>query len=308
MGSYGGGMQRDLDWDGPSGSTVLRQPPGRVRGGLVLLHGAADGRARQPMFDGLARALATTGIAVLSYDRRTVNRGDVPLRAQAADAVAAASALHDELGCRVGVYGFSQGAWAASLAATDPVVDHLVVLGCSGVSPAEQMRFYTDELLRRHGYDGTVRARAAFLRLELEQHLRTAPAARSRREELDGLLGEAAAEDWFEHAYLPSAAPPDDATWLDMDFDPAPVFEQVRAPVLALWGADEECVPREASREAWRASGADVTLVDLPGCGHWPVAGSGSPGYAGWDTDELSPDFTTTVVTWIDEQLGDSAP
>jgi pimeloyl-ACP methyl ester carboxylesterase len=84
-----------------------------------------------------------------------------------------------------------------------------------------------------------------------------------------------------------------------MDFDPSPGFAKVRAPVLALWGADEECVPRPVSRDRWAASGADVTLVDLPGCGHWPVVGSGAPGYAGWDHDRLAGDFTATVAHWL---------
>lgn len=56
---------------------------------------------------------------MLSYERRLVERGDTPLCVQAADAVAAMRALRIELRCRVGVFGFSQGAWAAALAAAD---------------------------------------------------------------------------------------------------------------------------------------------------------------------------------------------
>ncbi len=92
-----------------------------------------------------------------------------------------------------------------------------------------------------------------------------------------------------------------------MDFDPVPVFRKVRVPVLAMWGTDEECVPRQASRDAWQTSGADVTLIDLPACGHWPVAGSGAPGYAGWELDELSEDFTATVARWLDNLLRNRA-
>lgn len=108
---------------------------------------------------------------------------------------------------------------------------------------------------------------------------------------------------WFQYAYLPTEVRPGTATWPDMDFDPAPSFAEVDVPVLAMWGADEECVPRDTSRQAWRDAGADITLVDLPGCGHWPVVGSGAPSYTGWETDEVSAEFTDCVTTWLSERI-----
>lgn len=296
-------MERGLEWDSAPGSAVVRVPEGEVRGGLVMLHGASDGRARQPLFDQVARVLAPLGVAVLSYERRPVERGDTPLSVQAADAVAAMRALRIELRCRVGVFGFSQGAWAASLAAADDVTEYMIVLGCSGVSPAEQMRFYTDELLRRHGFSRRDRSRMCHLRAQFEDYLRASAPTATRRDELAAVLRDAAEEPWFEHAYLPSDAPPEDATWSDMDFDPVPAFQKVHVPVLAMWGTDEECVPRQPSRDAWQTCGADVTLVDLPACGHWPVADSGTPGYAGWEGDELSEDFTASIANWLNNLL-----
>ncbi len=293
-------MERGLGWDSAPGSAVVRVREGEVRGGLVMLHGASDGRARQPLFDQVAQVLAPMGAAVLSYERRPDEHGDTPFGVQAADAVAAMRALWIELRCPVGVFGFSQGAWAAALAAADEVTDYIVVLGCSGVSPAEQMRFFTDELLRRHGFSDRDRSRMYRLRVQLEDYLRTTKPTATRRDELAAALRDAAGEPWFEHAYLPSEPPPEDATWPDMDFDPVQAFHKVHVPVLAMWGTDEECVPRQASRDAWEASGADVTLVDLPACGHWPVAGSGAPGYAGCEGDELSEEFTASIAKWLD--------
>lgn len=272
-----------------------------------MLHGASDGRARQPLFDQVAQVLAPIGVAALSYERRPVERGDTPLAVQAADAVAAMRALRNELRCPVGVFGFSQGSWAAVLAAADEVTDFLIVLGCSGVSPAEQMRFYTDELLRRHGFNDRDRSRMRDLRARFEDYLRATTPSATGQHKLAAELREAAGELWFEHAYLPWELPPRDATWSDMDFDPVPSFQKVPVPVLAMWGADEECVPRQPSRDAWRTSGADVTLVDLPACGHWPVAGSGAPGYASWEGDELSEDLTRSIARWLDNLLSATA-
>lgn len=223
-------MERGLEWDSAPGSAVVRVPEGEVRGGLVMLHGASDGRARQPLFDQVARVLAPMGVAVLSYERRPVERGDTPLSVQAADAVAAMRALRIELRCRVGVFGFSQGAWVAALAAADDVTEYMIVLGCSGVSPAEQMRFYTDELLRRHGFSRRDRSRMCHLRAQFEDYLRASAPTAARWDELAAVLRDAAGEPWFEHAYLPSEAPPEDATWSDMDFDPVPAFQKVQVP------------------------------------------------------------------------------
>ena len=163
-----------------------------------MLHGASDGRARQPLFDQVAQVLAPIGVAVLRYERRPVERGDTPLGVQAADAVAAMRALKVELRCRVGVFGFSQGAWAAALAAADEVTDYVVALGCSGVSPAEQMRFLTDELLRRHGFSDQDRSRMYRPRVQFEDYLRATVPTATRRDELAAALRDAAGQPCFE--------------------------------------------------------------------------------------------------------------
>ncbi len=282
-------------------------PDGPVVAGLVTLHGASDARARQPLFDQLAQALTPRGIAVLSFDRRAVASGDTPLDVQAADAVAAVAALTERLDRPVGLFGFSQGAWAATLAAADPAVRFLVVLGCSGVSPAEQMRYFTDEQLRRRGFTPHDRARNLELRGLLEARVRGDAVAPGDRL-LARALRSASREAWFSSSGLPATPPPEGAVWADMDFDPVPTFAAVRAPVLALWGEDEECVPRQVSRQRWQDAGADVQLVDLPGCGHWPAEGSGRPDYAGWDDDPLADSFTTAVADWLDRLLSRRSP
>lgn len=296
-------MEGRLTWADAPGHVVVHDAEGKARGGLVMLHGASDGRARQPLFDQVAHVLGPMGVTILSYERRRAEDGDTPLRVQAADAIEAMRALRADLDCPVGVFGFSQGAWAATLAAADEIADYLIVLGCSGVSPADQMRFHADELLRRHGFSESDRSRTRHLRAQYEEFLRAATPSAARRIEFAAALREAAGEPWSEHAFLPREPPAEGITWPDMDFDPAPSFQQPHIPVLAIWGADEECVPPQPSRDAWLASGTDVTLVDLPGCGHWPVAGSGAPGYGGWETDQLSEHFTACLATWLDHAL-----
>lgn len=288
----------DFHWEGAPGAAILRMPDHGVSAAVVALPGADDGSARQPLFEQIGRNLSTMDVAVLSYARRTVDEGDTPVAVQAADAIGAMRALKGSLQCPVGLFGFSQGAWAATLAATDEAADFLIVLGCSGVSPAEQMRFYTDELLRRRGFNERDRARSRDLRLQFEKYRRAQPDT-SARERLAAALRDASQESWFPYACLTDVPPPDGQGWPDMDFDPRPSFGKVRTPVLAMWGGDEECVPREESWRAWLASGADVTLVDLPRCGHWPVVGSGAPEYTARDDDVFTPDLTATLASWL---------
>jgi pimeloyl-ACP methyl ester carboxylesterase len=67
----------------------------------------------------------------------------VPLQTQGQDALAALRMLREAIGpVPVGLWGYSQGAWAAALAVTmqPDLVQFLVCVSCSGVSPAVQMR------------------------------------------------------------------------------------------------------------------------------------------------------------------------
>lgn len=264
---------------------------------VVALHGASSGTAQQPMFDHLASTLAPHGVAVLSYDRRSTNdQSDTPLSTQTSDAVRAMHALHEHLDVPVGVFGFSQGAWAATQAACHEIASFLIVVGCSGVSPAKQMRFHTDELLRRHGYGDFEREAARSMRALLEQVLR----GDGGRDLLDQRLSRASAETWFPLTYLPPQAPAPGATWPDMDFDPRPSIAGVQVPTLAFWGEHEDTVPRKTSQQIWRDACAGADLVDLPDCGHWPVLGSNRPGSRPWAAhDTPSPDYTRNLSNWI---------
>lgn len=279
------------------GPALLRRPD-QVRAAIVALPGAEQGERVQPLFEHLSATLQPLGYAVLSYDRRPPESPgqDTELSVQAADAQAAAAALRREIVCPVGYFGFSQGAWAASLAAAqDPQADRLAVVGCSGVTPAAQMSFYTDQLLQRSGYDDAARAQLAELRAAMEGVLRGS----GDRAAAGDLLSAALDQPWFAMAYLPPELPPSDMRWEDMDFDPAPVFAQVGCPVLAMYGDDEECVPAAASKRVWRdAATAELSLVDLLGCGHFPGRESAGRPASAFAVADISADYTAALRDW----------
>jgi uncharacterized protein len=279
----------------------LPDPEVAVRGGVVPLHGAAFPQRDQPLFEHLARTLAPLGYAVLSFDRRpSPDEDDTSLDVQADDALAAAAVLEAETGAPVGLFGFSQGAWAGALAASrSREVAFLALVGGSGVSPARQMRYFTDELLRRAGYDEDARAQLLALRVAVEDVLR----GTGDRDHAADLLAKAATEPWFSMAYLPPELPSPEDTWKDMDYDPEPTFTTVTCPTLLVYGADEECVPAGASKEVWRraaevAGNAELTIVDLPGCGHIPVEGE-PPVPLDFTVADLSTSYTDVLHGWF---------
>ncbi len=290
---------RDVQVAGLGGTVDL--PAGPVRGGIVALHAAGAGHLSYFCYEHLARLLPGAGIAVLRFDRRPrVDGRDVPLADQAADAVAAIEVLRGQAGdVPIGLWGLSQGAWAAPLAAAlhPDLVAFLVLVSSSGVSPAAQMRYGTAEQLRRHGYGDADLAELGRLRATVEAY---------QRGDLDRATAQAAvdrsaARPWFPLAYLLRELPDRPGTWRDMDFDPVPVFARVTCPTLLFYGTTDAWVPIDASVAAWRRATAGAatppTVHRLDGCDHYPTLGGGE------DLDSISPQYAATMLRWLDAVL-----
>jgi hypothetical protein len=87
------------------------------------------------------------------------------------------------------------------------------------------------------------------------------------------------------------------------DYDPAPVLEALRCPLLAIYGSADRFVPVEASIEAieraFRRSGHQGhRIVVFPGADHGirtPDPGSGQP--------RRAPGFFEMVTSWLAETL-----
>lgn len=278
---------------------TLSQPPNEIRAGLVALHGASKPSRDTFLYRQLADVLPEHGIAVLRFDRRPGDH-DIPLETQALDAMAAVRLLRDETripDLPIGLWGWSQGAWAAAVAAArTEEIAFLVLVGCAGMSPAMQMRYYSSRQLRNAGYREDAQAECAELRLAWEGYLRgkvSRPAAEAVVEKFSG-------RSWFPLVYVPPVLPAP-GSWADMDFDPAPVFAQIRCPVLLFYGEDDDEVPIDESIAAWRkgASGtSDVTVVRVPGTGHTPTFGEAQ------DLGAVSPFYTEHLIEWLEEHVG----
>ncbi|MCZ7437781.1 alpha/beta hydrolase [Micromonospora sp. WMMC241] len=281
----------------PGLPATLDLPAGPARGGLVVLHGSHADQRSYFLYEHLARLLPPVGVAVLRFDRRPrVDGHDVPLADQADDAAAALTELRRHVGSApVGLWGFSQGSWAAALTATRNPVDFLVLVGSSGVSPAVQMRYGTAEQLRRHGYGPTDLAELARLREVAEGFLRGDVPRSTAQAELDA----AVRRPWFPLAFLPRVLPDAPGTWADMDFDPAPILARLTGPVLLCYGETDAWTPIDDSLAVWRraARDAELTVARLAGCDHAPTLDERE------DLAGVSAQYEAVLLGWLDRRL-----
>jgi dienelactone hydrolase len=245
---------------GPA-STTGRRPA------VVMVEGAGN-RGREELRPA-AEAFARHGIVTLIYDKRTVgyNLFHRDYSVLADDALAALQLLHDRAdvdSARLGIWGLSEGAFVAPLAANRSTdVKFLVTVGALGITPAAQTAWAYDEFLRHAGVSGSL------------LHTMRVTAVRMA----------------INAGIFPAA-----------EFDPVPAWERVRQPVLAQWGElDREALPAENSRIIQRAlergGNTHYTIRFVPEVRHnlYRTANNGFD-----RLDSLPPNYADFETAWID--------
>lgn len=241
-------------------------PEGGARGpGIVMVHGS--GEHDRDDYRTEAEAFAKAGIATLIYDKRTEGYSlfERDYSVLADDALAAVRTLRSQPGvdpARVGVWGLSEGGWVAPLAASKSKdVAFVVTVGANGVSPDRQQSWAFETYLRRGGVTGSM------VDMVASTNMRTLAGA--------GVFPEAG-------------------------YDPVPVLEKVRQPVLGLWGElDRLTPPGEAVRifreTLERTGNRQYTLKVFPQAQHGLRKTTD-----GFDKlDGYAPDYLDLVGTWV---------
>ncbi|MEU4572703.1 dienelactone hydrolase family protein [Nonomuraea sp. NPDC023979] len=256
--------------------TVVAPPQAKGRRpAIVMVHGA--GPVTRDEFRDEAEAYARRGVVALIYDKRT--EGYSPVRRDygmlAADALAAVRTLRARPEVdphRVGIWGLSEGAWVAPVAAVrSPQVAFLIVAGAVGTTPARQQAWAYGERLAHAGVRGSLVTALPW------RFTRYAVAA--------GLFAEA------EH-------------------DPVREWERIRQPVLAVWGTlDREAVPAESAKiiAAALARGGNEhhTIRFIDGVRH-NLNGTRDDGF---DRPGLLPaSYAELETAWIESQAGGAPP
>jgi len=267
---------------------------------VVALHGAGEGLGDSELYRHLHELLPPAGIGVVTFDRRgegesTGDSSRGRFDEQVADALAVLRAVDAE---RVGLWGISQGAWIGPLAAaSSDDVAFLVLIASIGVTPSEQMMDAVGKQLRVAGYGDDVVARALDLRRRFEDWVHTR--APEPDDQLAADLSDAVDEPWVGHLWLPPTLLDEEGVrlWIEeMDFDPRPVFAQVRVPTLLFYGEADSWAPVDPSVEAWRAArGDEVEIVVIPDAEHDLKLPDGT----------LAPEYTSKLVDWLTVQAAE---
>lgn len=229
----------------------------------------------------LAEEFARAGVVAFAYDKRTRGYSADPTGARsysllADDAAAAAERLRDvDYVDRddIGVWGVSEGAWVAPLAANrSDVIAFVITMSGIGIRPASQVGWSVGRALEHQGITAASMHRALTVRIP---------------------------------RFIVSAEMMGEAT-----YDPVPAIEQLRQPYLALWGEEDTVQPPFASARiiaaALERSGhRSHTLVVMEGTDH-----NGYPtrdGFARTSRD-FTPGYVATMVDWIARVGGGDPP
>lgn len=259
----------------------------------------------------LADYLSRRGIAVLRYDDRGVGKSTgvfakATTQDFADDAEGALSFLKTRAGIaagKVGLAGHSEGGIVAPIvAARRADVAFIVLLAGTAVSGADVILEQGQALAKAAGApEGQLKAARA-KQMEYSTIFRESKDDAELERRLTEYLGAAG------KAQLPVSMSP----WFRyfMLYDPAPVLEKVKCPVLALNGEkdlqvlpDQNLPVLEAALK--RGGNKDVTIVRLPGLNHlFQTAKTGLPLEYGQIEETMSPTMLEPLARWIRLHVG----
>lgn len=263
-------------------ATLLSPARTRPTTAVVIVHGSGSSTRDNPWTTAYAEALAQRGIMVLYPDKRGSGRSAGDWRTSsvqdlAADVRAALAFLRGQPGidsAGIGIIGFSQGGYVASLvAAEDPSVSFTAVISGGTATLRDQI---VDELVLEAERRNQPLSGSDSLRLR-ELYGRLFAAARDRR-------------GWTAYSHAVTEArnqggplahalrtiPLDSTHWTVTylarmgDFDPMPYWNRVTSPVLFVFGSADTQVRVDDSTDRLRASPArsHFTIITLGGNGH----------------------------------------
>jgi uncharacterized protein len=237
---------------------------------VVLVHGSNS--SDREKYRQEAEMFVKAGIAALIYDKRPdgfseSRGGDRSYTLLAEDVLSAVAALQSRSDIdqkSIGLWGISEGAWVASLAASQSPSDvgFLITVGAVGVKPVQQQSWL---LMNRLGDQGV--SAKSMTHAFTQQGLKFAVSA--------GMFAEAL-------------------------YDPVPIYEQLKLPVLAIWGNNDRVgPPLESSRiiqEALeRAGNTHYTIRYFEGAGH--LMRTTPDGIK--ESDTFLPGYAEEMTTWV---------
>jgi uncharacterized protein len=263
------------------------------------------------------------GLAVMTPIRRTIAGADANylksnFDERAREILVGAEMLKQRTDIKprqIGLYGDSQTAWIAPLAATlSPDVAFLILRVPSALPVTENILYEIESNLRRDNFSEADVNKA----LALRQLIHGTVLTNSGWEDLKAEIDKSKNEKWFPYVragWFPSLQiPPDEATAKGLrdplTYDPLPVLQTVTVPVLALNGELDEAVPTKKSVPVMeaafgKAGNKDFTVMVLPKAGHNFLETDKPYGAEQFvRKTRYVPGYWDTVAAWLRKHLG----
>lgn len=309
---------------------TLTLPQGNGPFPAVLLISGSGPQDRDSTIDGhkpfllLADTLTRRGVAVLRVDDRGVGgseRGTIePTSADLAGDVRAGIAFlrarADIDAARVGLIGHSEGGIIAPMvAADDPRVRFIVMLGANGVRGDDLMMQQVEAITRAQGIPEALIAWDRAMRRPIYDVINA---------EVDGKPNDAERQRLID-TVPPIPGMPDvsiaqqnvrtilqgaSGRWFRyfLAYDPRPAIERVRVPVLALIGSNDVQVVAAGNLAAIRAAldaggNTDATVKELPALNHrFQTSQTGLPTESASIEETIAPSALSLIADWVVER------
>lgn len=257
------------------------------RSTVLLIHGS-DAETREMGW--IVPYFVCNGVNVISYDQRGTGEssGDwlmngPPQRARDVDAIYDAFRSDRHVDARkIGVWGFSNGGWAAPIVAVDRPLAFMILQSAPASSVAQNVIFEAKETMRgAKQSQADVDAAAETWQVVLDAIDGRTPVSVAK-----AAYAKAAKTSWFEDSLLPlvpektAFSEPQLSGWRRfLSYDPADTPDKVRTPTLALYGGRDTKVDVRHDvpyiEAAFRRSGMrDLTVHWFADAGHTMKASS----------------------------------
>jgi dipeptidyl aminopeptidase/acylaminoacyl peptidase len=296
-----------------SGTVIIPRGPG-PHPAIVCTHGSGPVDREKGSYRSNGYFFARLGFVVLIYDKRGVGKstGDFQtssLEDLADDAIAGVHLLRTRTDVddhKIGVTGVSQGGWISPLAATrSSDVAFVLVVSPSGIGPTKQSIFSIRNVMEKAGYSQTIVDKASELRNRLYEMVRKG----SYNAHLASDIETVHAEPWFALSELPYPVPTSlsEGERRFLLFEPVPVWEKVKIPVLAIWGEADIAVPALQSKSIVETAlihggNRNFTLRIFPNADHTLSVVRAADD--GWDFPRTALGSRELMHSWIVKQVG----
>ena len=260
--------------------TLLRPNSAGVHPGIVFLHGSGPETRWGTSFF-FADRFARGGVAALVFDKRGAGQstGDwktITYEGLADDYLAAVRFLQAQSGVnpkQVGIFGHSQGGTISPLIAAQPgAVAFVIAAAAIGTGPIYTQDLYrTRNDLEDRGFTEPDISKAMNLYSQWINVARTGEGW----DEVSRAMADAKNEKWFRALGLPQNKDHWLYKWYPPvgNFNPLPLWEQVKVPVLLIYGEHDRNTPVTPSlagigQALNEAGNTDYTPIIIPGAAH----------------------------------------